>query len=117
MCFLQLWFLWFCSPDGWNELLCGDMKVCPPEALFLISHSSQLLGYLLLAEIPGHALEDGVQDARAAHCPLAPCSHSCPSHPSPLPLSLALVGQLTARGDHADNDGCGGAGALHQHGH
>lgn len=43
-------------------------------------------------------------------------------HPSqllgcPSKLFPTLVGQLTARGDHADDDGCGGAGALHQHGH
>lgn len=66
-------------------------------------------------------------------CPLpsAPCPHSCSLPPSPAmashaaptghtqlsTLCLAPVGRLTSGGDHADNDGCRGAGALYQHCH
>lgn len=98
------------------------MEVSLPEAMLPNTeeyYPSWLLGYPL-AETPGHTLEEYT-------LPSAPCPHSCPLCPSPdtppqtpiqhtqppHALSLALAGQLTARGDHADNDGRGGAGALH----
>ena len=66
------------------------------------------------------AFKDNTGGAGVTPVPLAfpsiyyPHSYPRAESPGPWALSLTMLGQLTARGDHADNDGCRGAGALHQ---